>query len=264
MANVKSNVDELGRPLLRIGEAAEYLGVGSATVRAYSDDGRLAYTRSSDKPNAQRLYRIADLERFGRVNHIRRRKATTESIDFDSMPDDAKVGINHAAKYLGISSMTIRNYVRSGDIPCSREGGRHAMMFKKGDLDAFAASHTNIRRRIRRRPDSPENFDFSFDTCNMAKMSMSIHGKNLLDTVISRILAAGYADNARYMEMTEVFIATDGALHFTQVYRVECDVPMKSIDSAMSIVNELVGSDGNVSYKRNQAQINDTENSGSE
>lgn len=260
MANLKKNVDEFGRPLLRIGEAADYLGVGAATIRAYSDEGRLAYTRSSDRPNAQRLYKIADLERFGRENHIRRRKATIETLDFDSMSDDDEVGIGQAAKYLRISSMTIRNYARNHEIPYTRSGGRNAMMFKKRDLDAFAAAHADMRRRVRRRPDSPKNFDFSFDASNMAVLFMSIHDKNRVEEAIGKLLTAGYADDARYVKMTEVSLSANGKTTASDIYRVECDVPMPSIKDAVALVTKSIDiSCDHITYKHDASIPDDND-----
>lgn len=239
MAKIK-NVDEFGRPMLRIGEAAEYLGVGSATIRAYSEEGRLAFTRSCESKNGQRLYKIADLERFGRENHIRRRKATITAVDFDSMSDEDTVGINQASKYLNISAMTIRNYVRRGDLACTREGGRNAMMFSKGDLDAFAASHTDIRRRTRRRPNSPENFDFSFDTGNMTSVFMLVRDKKRADAAIGAALSAGYTDSARYLEMTEVTISADGVKSHKPVYRIELDIQIPSAKDAIALITQYL------------------------
>lgn len=46
---------------LRIGQAAELLGVGVDTVRRWADDGRLATTRST---GGQRLVPIAEVSRF--------------------------------------------------------------------------------------------------------------------------------------------------------------------------------------------------------
>ena len=260
MANAQKskNVDEFGRPLLRIGEAAEYLGVGAATIRAYSDGGRLAYTRTSDRPNAQRLYKIADLERFGRENYIRRRKATIEEIDFGSMPDSAEIGINQAAKYLDISSMTIRNYVRNGSIPCTRKGGRNAMVFKKGDLDKFAAAHTDMRRRAKHRPSAPANFDFSFDMSDMTQLTMLVCDKDRTDNVIDCILSAGYSDNALYSEMHNVAISADGIKHDMIAYKVECNVPKQAVNDAVNFVVKYLDSRcDKVTYSLNDASANE-------
>jgi excisionase family DNA binding protein len=47
--------------LLNVGQAAEYLGVSAASLRTWSDQGRLPVFRT---PGGQRRYRLHDLEMF--------------------------------------------------------------------------------------------------------------------------------------------------------------------------------------------------------
>jgi excisionase family DNA binding protein len=46
---------------LNIGRAAEFLGVSQASLRAWSNDGRLPVYRT---PGGQRRFRVEDLEAF--------------------------------------------------------------------------------------------------------------------------------------------------------------------------------------------------------
>jgi len=47
--------------LLNVGKAAAYLGVSAASLRQWSDDGRVRVYRT---PGGQRRYRLEDLDRF--------------------------------------------------------------------------------------------------------------------------------------------------------------------------------------------------------
>lgn len=47
--------------LLNVGQAAEFLGVSAASLRIWSNQGRLPVFRT---PGGQRRYRVADLETF--------------------------------------------------------------------------------------------------------------------------------------------------------------------------------------------------------
>jgi excisionase family DNA binding protein len=49
------------RHFLNVGQAAEFLGVSAASLRNWSDQGRLPVYRTH---GGQRRYRVADLERF--------------------------------------------------------------------------------------------------------------------------------------------------------------------------------------------------------
>jgi excisionase family DNA binding protein len=49
------------RNFLNVGQAAEYLGVSPASLRNWSDQGRLPVYRT---PGGQRRYRLTDLEEF--------------------------------------------------------------------------------------------------------------------------------------------------------------------------------------------------------
>jgi putative resolvase len=49
------------RNFLNVGQAAEYLGVSPASLRNWSDQGRLPVYRT---PGGQRRYRLNDLEEF--------------------------------------------------------------------------------------------------------------------------------------------------------------------------------------------------------
>jgi excisionase family DNA binding protein len=49
------------RNFLNVGQAAEYLGVSPASLRNWSDQGRLPVYRT---PGGQRRYRLSDLEEF--------------------------------------------------------------------------------------------------------------------------------------------------------------------------------------------------------
>jgi excisionase family DNA binding protein len=49
------------RNFLNVGQAAEYLGVSPASLRNWSDQGRLPVYRT---PGGQRRYRMSDLEEF--------------------------------------------------------------------------------------------------------------------------------------------------------------------------------------------------------
>ena len=49
------------RNFLNVGQAAEYLGVSPASLRNWSDQGRLPVYRT---PGGQRRYRLADLDAF--------------------------------------------------------------------------------------------------------------------------------------------------------------------------------------------------------
>ncbi|MEX2195120.1 MAG: helix-turn-helix domain-containing protein [Thermoleophilaceae bacterium] len=47
--------------LLNVGQAAEFLGVSAASLRVWSDQGKLTVYRT---PGGQRRYRVEDLEFF--------------------------------------------------------------------------------------------------------------------------------------------------------------------------------------------------------
>jgi excisionase family DNA binding protein len=49
------------RNFLNVGQAAEYLGVSAASLRNWSDQGRLPVYRT---PGGQRRYRLNDLDEF--------------------------------------------------------------------------------------------------------------------------------------------------------------------------------------------------------
>ena len=47
------------------------------------------------------------------------------------------------ANFLQVSVETIRRYVRSGELECTKLGSRH-MRFTRGQIDAFLASRSSI------------------------------------------------------------------------------------------------------------------------
>lgn len=53
-----------------MGQAAEFLGVSAASLRVWSDQGRLTVYRT---PGGQRRYRVEDLEQF--IESLRERPA---------------------------------------------------------------------------------------------------------------------------------------------------------------------------------------------
>lgn len=55
------SVDGAAKHFLNVGQAAEYLGVSAASLRNWSDQGKLPVYRT---PGGQRRYRISDLEKF--------------------------------------------------------------------------------------------------------------------------------------------------------------------------------------------------------
>lgn len=46
--------------------------------------------------------------------------------------------IHDAARFLGVSEVSVRRYTNSGDLPCLRVGGRRERRFRRVDLEAFA------------------------------------------------------------------------------------------------------------------------------
>ena len=52
--------------------------------------------------------------------------------------DDYWIGINEAAKYLGVNKDTIRNWIKKTDIPACRMG--KLWKFKKSELDEWVKS----------------------------------------------------------------------------------------------------------------------------
>ena len=69
------NMDEGSSQFLRIGEAAEYVGVSSQTLRRWDAEGRLSAVRRPG--NNYRYYRRADLESF-RLDYLRAAGAVTD------------------------------------------------------------------------------------------------------------------------------------------------------------------------------------------
>ena len=65
-------VDTVGAEFLRIGEAAEYVGVSSQTLRRWDTEGRLVAVRQPG--NRYRYYRRADLEPF-RLDYLEAERA---------------------------------------------------------------------------------------------------------------------------------------------------------------------------------------------
>lgn len=66
-ANMRNAADH-SPSLLNVGQAAEFLGVSAASLRVWSDQGRLTVYRT---PGGQRRYRVADLEAF--IDSLRER-----------------------------------------------------------------------------------------------------------------------------------------------------------------------------------------------
>ena len=58
MANT---VERTPRHFLNVGQAAEYLGVSAASLRNWSDQGKVPVYRT---PGGQRRYRVTDLDKF--------------------------------------------------------------------------------------------------------------------------------------------------------------------------------------------------------
>ena len=58
MANM---VERTPRHFLNVGQAAEYLGVSAASLRNWSDQGKVPVYRT---PGGQRRYRVSDLDTF--------------------------------------------------------------------------------------------------------------------------------------------------------------------------------------------------------
>lgn len=58
------------RNLLSVGQAAEYLGVSAASLRHWSNEGRLIVYRT---PGGQRRYRVDDLDAFMRSMQVNER-----------------------------------------------------------------------------------------------------------------------------------------------------------------------------------------------
>ena len=54
-------VERTPRHFLNVGQAAEYLGVSAASLRNWSDHGRVPVYRT---PGGQRRYRVTDLDKF--------------------------------------------------------------------------------------------------------------------------------------------------------------------------------------------------------
>jgi excisionase family DNA binding protein len=54
-------VERTPRHFLNVGQAAEYLGVSAASLRNWSDQGKVPVYRT---PGGQRRYRVSDLDRF--------------------------------------------------------------------------------------------------------------------------------------------------------------------------------------------------------
>ena len=56
-----STVEGTPRHFLNVGQAAEYLGVSAASLRNWSDQGKVPVYRT---PGGQRRYRVSDLDKF--------------------------------------------------------------------------------------------------------------------------------------------------------------------------------------------------------
>ena len=54
-------VEGTPRHFLNVGQAAEYLGVSAASLRNWSDQGKVPVYRT---PGGQRRYRVTDLDKF--------------------------------------------------------------------------------------------------------------------------------------------------------------------------------------------------------
>ena len=54
-------VEGTPRHFLNVGQAAEYLGVSAASLRTWSDQGKVPVYRT---PGGQRRYRVSDLDKF--------------------------------------------------------------------------------------------------------------------------------------------------------------------------------------------------------
>ena len=67
------NVDASRKHFMNVGQAAEYLGVSAASLRNWSDQGKVPVYRT---PGGQRRYRVADLDRF--IESWRETPAATE------------------------------------------------------------------------------------------------------------------------------------------------------------------------------------------
>jgi excisionase family DNA binding protein len=63
-----TNAADRSPSLLNVGQAADFLGVSAASLRVWSDQGRLTVYRT---PGGQRRYRVADLESF--IDSLRER-----------------------------------------------------------------------------------------------------------------------------------------------------------------------------------------------
>ena len=59
--DMKDMVERTPRHFLNVGQAAEYLGVSAASLRNWSDQGKVPVYRT---PGGQRRYRVTDLDKF--------------------------------------------------------------------------------------------------------------------------------------------------------------------------------------------------------
>ena len=59
--DMANTVERTPRHFLNVGQAAEYLGVSAASLRNWSDQGKVPVYRT---PGGQRRYRVSDLDKF--------------------------------------------------------------------------------------------------------------------------------------------------------------------------------------------------------
>ena len=67
---------------------------------------------------------------------------------------DSLMDIHDAARFLGVSVVSVRRYTNSGALPCLRVGGRRERRFQRRDLENFAG--VSDEARARRGPDNAE------------------------------------------------------------------------------------------------------------
>lgn len=106
--------------IMKIDEAAEFLGVSDTSVRRWTNDGSLKCFRL----NGSRRFFENDLEQFKEEN-------LTHLLESDKL-----LSVDEAAKYLGVSKVTIRRWMKN-KLKYVVPGYRRKVFFEKRVLDDF-------------------------------------------------------------------------------------------------------------------------------
>ena len=88
---------------------------------------------------------------------------------------DNLLDIHDAARFLGVSEVSVRRYTNAGDLPCLRVGGRRERRFQRRDLEDFAgvSAQSNPRGNAAGAEDAPAPADTARSCCYIEDMAVA-------------------------------------------------------------------------------------------